>query len=90
VGKIRVGYRGKPRCGLADFTVDLLHTQTKRIMDDLKIMSMPEWDEALDESITQFKKLNRKEPTLVELQNIIEVLIKRFRAVGMVMQEKRL
>jgi hypothetical protein len=42
-------------------------------MSDNEVMSLPEWDAAFDESIVLFKKLNRKEPTLLELQNLIEI-----------------
>jgi hypothetical protein len=61
----------------------LTEPQTKAIlMSDNEIMSLPEWDEAFDESIALFKKQNRKEPTLLELQNLIEILITSFRANG--------
>jgi len=56
-------------------------------MDDLEIMAQPEWDNAFDEYVEQFKKENRKEPTLVELQNMVEVLIQRFRAVSYLRQK---
>jgi len=52
------------------------------LMNDNEIMSLPEWDAAFDESIELFKKQNRKEPTLLELQNLIELLIQSFRAHG--------
>ena len=52
------------------------------LMNDNEVMSLPEWDAAFDESIELFKKQNRKEPTLLELQNLIEILIKSFRANG--------
>jgi hypothetical protein len=52
------------------------------LMNDNEVMSLPEWDPAFDESIELFKKQNRKEPTLLELQNLIEILIKSFRANG--------
>jgi hypothetical protein len=55
-------------------------------MNDADIMFLPEWDEAFDESIAQFKKQNGKEPTLVELQNLIEILINRFHALGYFIQ----
>jgi len=51
-------------------------------MNDNEVMSLPEWDAAFDESIELFKRQNRKEPTLLELQNLIEILIKSFRANG--------
>lgn len=51
-------------------------------MNDNEVMSLPEWDAAFDESIELFKKQNHKEPTLLELQNLIELLIKSFRANG--------
>lgn len=51
-------------------------------MNDNEIMSLPEWDAAFDESIDLFKKQNHKEPTLLELQNLIEILIQSFRANG--------
>jgi len=60
----------------------LCSTQTKIVMNDLEIISLPEWDEAFDESIANLKMKNRKEPTLVELQNLIEVLINHFRTAG--------
>ena len=56
-------------------------------MNDLEIIAQPEWDSAFDEYIELFKKENHKEPTLVDLQNIIEILIKRFRAVRYLMQK---
>jgi len=52
------------------------------LMNDNEVMSLPEWDAAFDESIELFKRQNRKEPTLLELQNLIEILIKSFRANG--------
>jgi hypothetical protein len=55
-------------------------------MSDNEIMSLPEWDMAFDDSIEQFKKQNRKEPTLLELQNLIEILIKHFHTYGKFMQ----
>ena len=51
-------------------------------MNDLEIISLPEWDEAFDESIANLKRKNSKEPTLVELQNLIEVMINHFRSEG--------
>lgn len=45
-------------------------------MSDNEIMSLPDWDIAFDLSIDQFKKQHGKEPTLVELQNLIEILVK--------------
>ena len=51
-------------------------------MSDNEIMSLPEWDLAFDESIELFIKQNRKEPTLLELQNLIELLIQSFHANG--------
>lgn len=48
-------------------------------MNDNDIMALPDWDIAFDESIEQFKRQNGKEPTLLELQNMIEILLKRFR-----------
>jgi len=56
-------------------------------MNDLEIMARPEWDSAFDEYIELFRKENHKEPTLDDLQNIIEILIKRFRAVSYLMQK---
>jgi hypothetical protein len=52
------------------------------LMNDNEIMSLPEWDATFDESIELFKKHHSKEPTLLELQNLIEILIKSFRANG--------
>jgi hypothetical protein len=57
-------------------------------MNDNEIMSLPEWDNAFDESIEVFKKQNQKEPTLLELQNLIEILIKSFRANGSFKQDE--
>jgi hypothetical protein len=51
-------------------------------MTDAEIMSLPEWDDAFDESIDQFKKQNSREPTLVELHNLIEILVNRFQTLG--------
>jgi len=56
-------------------------------MDDLEIMALPEWDNAFEECVEQFKKENCKEPTLTELHNLIEVLIMRFRAVSYLRQK---
>ena len=61
-------------------------------MSDNEIMSLPEWDTAFDKSIEQFKKQKGKEPTLMELQNLIEILIQRFHSVGYLIepvQQKR-
>jgi hypothetical protein len=52
------------------------------LMNDNEVMSLPEWDAAFDESIELFKRQNHKEPTLLELQNLIEILIQSFRANG--------
>ena len=51
-------------------------------MNDLEIISLPEWDEAFDESIANLKKKSSKEPTLVDLQNLIENMINHFRTDG--------
>ncbi len=51
-------------------------------MSDNEIMSLPDWDIAFDLSIEQFKKQHAKEPTLVELQNLIEILVKQFHELG--------
>ncbi len=51
-------------------------------MNDLEIISLPEWDEAFDQSIANLKRKNSKEPTLVELQNLVEILINHFRIAG--------
>lgn len=51
-------------------------------MNDLEIISLPEWDEAFDESIANLKKKTSKEPTLVDLQNLIENMINHFRTDG--------
>jgi hypothetical protein len=59
------------------------------LMNDNEVMSLPEWDEAFDESIELFKKENHKEPTLLELQNLIEILIKNFRANGYFKQSEK-
>jgi len=56
-------------------------------MNDLEIMAQPEWDSAFDEYVELFIKENGKDPTLVDLQNMIEILIKRFRAVSYLMQK---
>ena len=58
------------------------------LMNDNEIMSLPEWDAAFDESIELFKKQHHKEPTLLELQNLIEILIKCFRANGQFKQDE--
>lgn len=55
-------------------------------MNDVDIMLLPEWDEAFDESIAQFTRQQGKEPTLLELQNMIEILINRFHALGYFIQ----
>jgi hypothetical protein len=51
-------------------------------MNDLEIIYLPEWDEAFDQSIANLKRKNCKEPTLVELQNLIENMINHFRTAG--------
>jgi hypothetical protein len=58
-------------------------------MSDNEIMSLPDWDIAFDDSIEQFKIQNRKEPTLLELQNIIEILVKRFHELGYLIEPRQ-
>ena len=81
-GKNTVIMRGKPRCKVIAIPVNLWTHKRKTVMNDLEIISLPEWDEAFDESIANLKRKNSKEPTLVELQNLIEVLINHFRTAG--------
>jgi len=74
-------FNKKEKCGIIN-QPNSNRLQKQNPMSDNEIMSLPEWDVAFDESIEQFKKQNRKEPTLVELQNLIELLIRSFHANG--------
>ena len=71
----------KPRCKKIGFSCTLLYTN-QIFMNDLEIISLPEWDEAFDESVANLKLKNCKEPTLVDLQNLIEDMINHFRTAG--------
>ena len=80
---LQLNYLGKRDPSVVEMKTKLTLTQTKAIlMSDNDVMSLPEWDAAFDESIERFTKQNHKEPTLLELQNLIEVLIQSFRAHG--------
>jgi len=55
-------------------------------MTDLEIMSLPDWDEALSDLIADFRQRNRREPTELEIKNLIEILLNRYRDLGYLIQ----
>ncbi len=57
-------------------------------MTDQEIMSLSDWNEALDEMIDEFRRTHNREPSQLELDNLIEILINRYRELGYLIKHR--
>jgi hypothetical protein len=53
-----------------------------RYLTDVEIMALPNWSEALNEMIVVHKQDIGREPLEVHIGSFVEILLKRFRALG--------
>jgi hypothetical protein len=58
-------------------------------MSDVEIMALPEWDGELNRLTENFRNEHRREPSPLELANLMEILINRFRAFGLLIPPTR-
>jgi len=58
-------------------------------LTDDEIMVLPDWQEALDKIIAEYRRDNLKEPQELVIRNLIEILINRYRGLGYLTLKRR-